>query len=413
MADVERLLEEIHERLVDAAALVADEPVSDGAELARRAQSVVNSAGALLRCVAAKVADSQQWAADGYRSPGSWFAQLTGTSRGHGSRVVREGVALADMAAAYAAAIDGRLDDARLAQLVRCRSRAPQHYSAELDAAMVALALDGTWAEFTTAVRTFHERCDAEEHPDLVDDTGQPAPAPSTFHFAETLDGRWHGTLDLSPDDGALLHAVLDKSIHRYLRAKRDGDPSLQQLDMAAIRAHALVDLADTNLRREPGERSHPNRYSIALTLHAQPDGTWQPQTRIPPGATCDATFYRAVLGQTSEILDIGRATRSWDGPIGTAIRQRDQTCQFPDCDQPGRRCDIHHCTPWENGGQTSIANGMLLCRYHHTFIHTKRWKTSLDQHQQPIFTKPDGTTHRPMETRNQSASLTIGWGPP
>ena len=398
MADMERLLEEIHERLVDAAELVVIEPVGDAAALCMWAQVVANSAGALLRRVAAKSVSSQQWADDGYRSAGSWFAAVTGTGTGRsgGGRVVREGQAMTAMPAADAAAVAGRLDETRLAQLVRCRSRAPQAYSTELDAALVTVATEGTWDDFVVAVRAFHERCDAETHPDRVDDQGQAVPAPSAFQLSQTFDGRWHGTLDLSPDDGALLHAVLDKSIHRYLRAKRDGDPSLQQLDMAAIRAHALVDLADTNLRREPGERSHPNRYSIALTLHAQPDGTWQPQTRIPPGATCDATFYRAVLGQTSEILDIGRATRSWDGPIGTAIRQRDQTCRFPGCDQPPQRCDIHHCTPWEHGGQTTITNGILLCRHHHTFIHANNWHITLDHHQQPTFTKPDGTTNQP-----------------
>ncbi|MDH4146938.1 MAG: HNH endonuclease, partial [Acidimicrobiia bacterium] len=213
---------------------------------------------------------------------------------------------------------------------------------------------------------------------------------------SQTFDGRWHGTLDLSPHDGDLLHAALDKTVQRHLRAKRDGDPSLQHFDMAAIRAQALVDLADSNLRREPSERSTPNRHSIALTVQADEHGIWSRPPDFPPGATCDATFYRLVLGQHGEILDVGRATRSWDGPIGTAIRQRDRSCRFPGCDQPGRRCDIHHCTPWEAGGQTTITNGMLLCRFHHTFIHAKRWTATLDTHQQPIFTKPDGSRHSP-----------------
>ncbi|MDH4148261.1 MAG: HNH endonuclease, partial [Acidimicrobiia bacterium] len=172
--------------------------------------------------------------------------------------------------------------------------------------------------------------------------------------------------------------------------------------NIATIRAHALTDIADTTLRREPSERSTPNRYSIALTLHPNPnsDGSetagWTANGRLPPGATCDATFYRLVLDQPSEVLDVGRTTRSWDGPIATAIRQRDQTCRFPGCDQPPQRCDIHHCTPWEHGGQTTITNGILLCRHHHTFIHANNWHITLDHHQQPTFTKPDGTTNQP-----------------
>ncbi|MDH4160849.1 MAG: hypothetical protein OEV62_11370, partial [Actinomycetota bacterium] len=150
MADMERLLEEIHERLVDAAELVVIEPVGDAAALCMWAQVVANSAGALLRRVAAKSVSSQQWADDGYRSAGSWFAAVTGTGTGRsgGGRVVREGQAMTAMPAADAAAVAGRLDETRLAQLVRCRSRAPQAYSTELDAALVTVATEGTWDDF-------------------------------------------------------------------------------------------------------------------------------------------------------------------------------------------------------------------------------------------------------------------------
>ena len=406
MADVELLLEEIQYHLLDAIQLCTSEPIDSPAVLAAQAQLVFNTAGALLRQVAVETAATGQWSLDGFRSPGAWLAHVAGSAPPAAKRVVREGRLLADMPATRAAAAAGTLDDARIAQLTRCRSRAPEHYSPELDAAMVGVALQGSWHDFLDAARAFHLGADAEEHPDDVDDLGQPVPEPSTFHLSETLDGRWHATMDLSADDGTILQRALGKYVGKYLQAKRDGDPSLQNSDMAAIRAQALMDLADQSMRREPGERSTPNRYGIALTLYAksQAGGTtdWVRDGHFPPGATCDATFYRLVLGARSEILDVGRATRSWDGAIGNAIRQRDGTCRFPGCDQPPHRCDIHHCTPWEAGGDTSVANGVLLCRFHHTFIHANHWHVTLDRHQQPVFAKPDGTDHPQAARRGE-----------
>ena len=89
---------------------------------------------------------------------------------------------------------------------------------------------------------------------------------------------------------------------------------------------------------------------------------------------------------------------------MGNAIRLRDQHCRFPHCHRPPGWCDTHHCIHWENGGPTSVNNGILLCRWHHTFLHSKRWQVRLDPNQQPTFTKPDGTLYSPQSCRPMPA---------
>ena len=41
-----------------------------------------------------------------------------------------------------------------------------------------------------------------------------------------------------------------------------------------------------------------------------------------------------------------------------------------PGCEIPPGWCETHHVKYWEHGGETSIANGVLLCSRHHHFLH-------------------------------------------
>ena len=51
------------------------------------------------------------------------------------------------------------------------------------------------------------------------------------------------------------------------------------------------------------------------------------------------------------------------------ALRLRDRGCRFPGCTNH-RFVDAHHIEHWVNGGETSLANTVLLCRRHHRFVH-------------------------------------------
>ena len=84
----------------------------------------------------------------------------------------------------------------------------------------------------------------------------------------------------------------------------------------------------------------------------------------------CDSSISRIVLGPDSEILDVGRKTRVWSTAQRRAVTARDQHCTAQGCERPAQWCDIHHIVHWANGGKTSIENGRLLCRYHHTQQH-------------------------------------------
>jgi hypothetical protein len=47
-------------------------------------------------------------------------------------------------------------------------------------------------------------------------------------------------------------------------------------------------------------------------------------------------------------------------------------------------RVDSH----WADGGETSVNNGVLLCRHHHTLIHQSEWDVAM-VHGMPTFYPP------------------------
>jgi Domain of unknown function (DUF222)/HNH endonuclease len=88
----------------------------------------------------------------------------------------------------------------------------------------------------------------------------------------------------------------------------------------------------------------------------------------------CDAQIIPAVLGGAGQVLDLGRARRTFDGPIRLAVIARDGGCIHPGCTRPPRWSDVHHVKPWWAGGKTSLDNGVLLCGFHHRLYDTATW---------------------------------------
>jgi hypothetical protein len=86
---------------------------------------------------------------------------------------------------------------------------------------------------------------------------------------------------------------------------------------------------------------------------------------------TCDCSLSRIILGPDSEVIDVGRRTRVIPAAIRRAVVTRDRHCTWGGCDRGARWCDAHHIVHWADMGPTEPANLRLLCRYHHSLIHT------------------------------------------
>lgn len=125
------------------------------------------------------------------------------------------------------------------------------------------------------------------------------------------------------------------------------------------------------------GEKPHvnlicdiPALQGIAGGLHETENGTVLTITELRM-ITCDCSLSRIVFGPESEVIDVGRRTRTIPTAIRRAVIARDRHCTWPHgCDRDPRWCDVHHIQHWADLGETEPGNLTLLCRWHHTLTH-------------------------------------------
>jgi len=107
---------------------------------------------------------------------------------------------------------------------------------------------------------------------------------------------------------------------------------------------------------------------------------------------SCDVGLVRVHHGPDGSILDVGRRTRTIPPALRRALDARDRGCRFPGCGL--RFAEGHHATHWAEGGETSLGNCLLLCRYHHRLVHEGGWRVEWWGQGRPVFFDPRGGTH-------------------
>jgi hypothetical protein len=301
---------------------------------------------------------------DGHRSMKSWLRAEVDLPPAGAHSQARRASKLHSLPDVAAAVVDGRLSGGQLdvilarvpkRHVARFRSHCPQVVEdlSKLDTAGTAVAMD-RWLQVA----------DAEDPPPL------PTEHESQAFLDDTIDGRGELRASMDADLNALVRKALEVA-----------DPKDFELPMPERRAAALGQICQTFLDCQTKDKGGRHRPHLNLVIdldeflrqdglggrYVDTDGPVSPEAMLKH--ICDASWHR-LLGGDSTVLDYGRSTRDWPVNVWNAIAIRDGGCRWPGCDAPVAWCDVHHVDFWEHGGNTSVTNGVMLCRHHHTRTH-------------------------------------------
>ena len=189
-------------------------------------------------------------------------------------------------------------------------------------------------------------------------------------------------------EQGALIVKALEMAMDKNVGGGHAGETPI-----AARRADAMAEIAETYMNNDENSGSTADRYQVVLLeLSSERDsvandvGAASAATDVTavtseiengPHVTavtsrrisCDSTIVKIKEDENGEPLSIGRRSRSIPPPMRRALRIRDGGCCFPGCTNT-RFVDGHHIKHWADGGETSLDNLVLLCRHHHHLVH-------------------------------------------
>jgi hypothetical protein len=116
---------------------------------------------------------------------------------------------------------------------------------------------------------------------------------------------------------------------------------------------------------------------------------------------TCDSAIRRLLLGPHAVSINVGRATRVIPPGLRAAIIARDKICTFPGCRKPAKWCRVHHVIHWNNHGETSLENCVLVCHQHHMYVHENGWMVRIIARGRVEWRPPEHWGDRPWRTNH------------
>jgi hypothetical protein len=94
----------------------------------------------------------------------------------------------------------------------------------------------------------------------------------------------------------------------------------------------------------------------------------------------CEDGIVGVQFDDEGQCVNVGRERRLFTSRQRTGLAARDGGCRFPGCDRPPSWCEAHHIVNWHRDrGSTNIADGILLCRFHHLLVHNNAWQILRD----------------------------------
>ncbi len=351
----------------------------------------------------AKFSTASDWAFDGARSAGYWLAGYTKVSRPHANALVATARTLAEcphLSAAYAA---GRLGAAQVRLLLGVRLPVVVDLFSAAESYLVDTVAGLSVAGTSQFLAAWLDAATDGDDPRFRDPTQR-------NHFS--LPGFGAGRRKARGEFDAVSAATIQNALDAWIKAAHaDGSLVDDTRSLAELQADALTEL----VARGAGH-ANPARPSVSVLIdhdtlvRRASDAGSEPAHQMPYRSSilghgpiapevirrlcCNADITRIVLQGESQPLDVGRTQRLATLAIRQAVWARsDGWCEL--CHHTRLTwCQLHHLTPWNDHGETSVENSLLVCSHCHHLLHeggyqAKRTDTGFQ------LLRPDGSLPR------------------
>lgn len=317
--------------------------------------------------------DAGEWHGTGYRSPSAWIAARTGESLPACKRLLFLGERLTRMPHVAHLFELGLLSESAVALVADAWSESVVA-AFERDELLLA-----DWAQRRpyAEAKIMIEAWAAREHANALTDREE-----------ASFEARHLSVTKLGPQSMGTISGRLDQEGTSIVRAalsmlstRTPGDTrTIGQRHADALVAMARFALA--HVEQPAGTRRRPPRVDITLAyehLTAGSGASLLDDELITPERArrlaCDAGVHRIVTLGGSAVVDYGRRTRTVPEPLWQLLVTRDRGCRFDGCEVPAEMCDAHHAVHWADGGDTAPDNLVLLCWFHHHWLHEQHWR--------------------------------------
>lgn len=308
--------------------------------------------------IVAEIERDQLWGATGARSIPALVAWKTGVSPGNATTIAAVAHRLAEFPRCAQGMREGRFSLDQVGVIAqRAADGSDEHY-----AQLVGVA---TVTQLRTAVKL-----EPRPQPDP-----RPEPARSITKTSDEHGSCWRIKLD--HHDAAKFDAALQSHLDALITEWKhdhdndDRDPVLRPPLPGT--ADAFLRLIETGWDAEAARRPHGQHTTVVMHLDVENKAA---QVHLGPlltdadrrYLTCDATL-EAWFECNGEPIGAGRTTRAINRRLRRALEHRDRACVVPGCGAT-RGLHAHHIIHWEDGGETELANLVLVCPYHHRLHH-------------------------------------------
>ena len=180
-------------------------------------------------------------------------------------------------------------------------------------------------------------------------------------------------------DDAAMfdaIAAVIDAHAKPLTRDDDRGTGERQAEALADVCGYVLDHGRRAGVRRAPPARERAD--PAGRSSEPGPGGVSGLRRPGDAGVAADAVLRRGGGADRDERPGsaAGRRPDHPHHPRRTAPggRRPGPRMRPPGCGRPPSWCEVHHLTPWEQGGDTKLSNLAMLCRAHHRQIHSTDW---------------------------------------